>query len=245
MTISDLVVIYFSIGAPCGVYVYFQFRGSSAQTKLWLKTVSAFFFWMPTVFRLLLNNKFIQNSFSPDQENDAPFLAREEKLYSIQKRLEKFSVESKYETSIYQFREMLQRYIGLTFAVQSASENRTEINKDFFVAAQNKNAEIAARCFQRRNRERLFFHQRLARQDFLLFVSDAFITVADRENFARLISEFVEVLQDGDAHIALEKICTDNSQRKNYPAVNSLEKDLWNPQEHKLSTANSISTLLP
>ncbi|MDQ6788130.1 MAG: hypothetical protein M3033_15100 [Acidobacteriota bacterium] len=245
MTISDLLVIYFSIGAPCGVYVYFQVRGKSAPKKLWLKALFTFFFWMPTAVRFLLHNKSIRTVFySETEDENLPSFEREQKLYSIQKHLENFLLESNLKISIYEFREMLQRYIGLTFAAQGETEKQTETNLEFFYASQNKNPEIAARCFQRRNRERLLFHQTLARQDFLRFVAEASAFIADKENSVRLIVEFVKILEDGEAQIAIEKILAECSQRKNHCAVNYLEKDLWKPQKRKPSPANSISTLL-
>lgn len=233
MTISDLLVIYFSIGAPCGVYVYFQIRNQTTPEKLWLKTLFTFVFWVPTAVRFLLNNNFVRSTIYHEiNKKNRHLPEREQKLYLIEKHFEKFLVKSNFRISIYEFREMLQRYVGLTFAAQNRPEKSLTVNKELFYAAQNKNFEIAAKCFQRRNRKRLFFHQTLARKDFLQFVLQMFSVIADREDFAKSVIEFVEILEDREAQTAVKKILADNSQRGNYSAVNILEKDLWTPQEH-------------
>ena len=239
MTISDLLVIYFSIGAPCGVYVYFQIRSKTTPKELWLKTLFTFVFWVPTAVRFLLKNILIRPAVYYEKNDKSPLSPeREQKLYLIEKHLENLLVKSDLRISIYEFREMFQRYVGLTFAAQNESEEFLIINKELFYAAQNRNFEIADKCFQRRNRKRLFFHQTLARKDFLQFASQMVPIIADRENFAKSVIELVKILEDHEAQIAIKKILADNPQTGNYSAVNSLEKDLWKPPEHKLSTAN-------
>jgi hypothetical protein len=233
MKITDLLIIYFSAGAPVAVYFYFQNRERMDFRMLRLKTLLTFFFWLPSVYQFFLKNKFLQKTFFS--------IERERKLYEIQKQFERVLRESGSRVSIYEFRETLDRYVGLTLAAQA--ETSVETSKEFFRAAKNKNVELAAKCFNRRNRQRLFFHQTSARQDFLQIIENFFVATSDKKDFAVLTCEFVEVLREFEAQKSLEKIFAEKSPNDKRLSVKVLEQDLWKHETRKPLTANSISTL--
>lgn len=242
MEITDLLIIYFSAGAPVAVYFYFQNRDRLNLEKLRLKTLFIFFFWLPSAFRFLLRNKFFQKTFLP-KLNKKPFFLnkREKKLYEFQKQLENTLQENNSGISIFELRETLDRYVGLTLAVRA--ETSVETGKEFFRAAENKNAELAAKCLYRRNRQRLFFHQTSARQDFLHVIKTLFLNTSDKKNFVVLTCEFVKALQDFEARKLLEKLFAGKSSNDKHHSFMISEKDLWKHETRKPLPANSISTL--
>ncbi len=242
MKITDLLIIYFSAGAPVAVYFYFQNRDRLNLKKLRLKTLSSFFFWLPSAFQLLLRNQLLQNAFL-SKRNKKPFFStkREKKLYKFQKQLEKILQKTSSGISIFELRETLDRYVGLTLAARE--ETSVETGKEFFRAAENKNVELAAKCLYRRNRQRLFFHQTSARQDFLHVIKTLFLSTYDKKNFVVLTCEFVKALQDFEARKLLEKLFAGKSSNDKHLSFKISKKDLWKHETRRPLPANSISTL--
>jgi hypothetical protein len=242
MKITDLLIIYFSAGAPVAVYFYFQNRDRLNLKKLRLKTLLTFFFWLPSTFELLLRNKFFQNVFFL-KRNKNPFFSnkQEKKLYEFQKQLENTLQENNPGISIFELRETLDRYVGLTLAART--ETSVETSKELFRAAENKNVELAAKCLYRRNRQRLFFHQTSARQDFLHVIKTLFLNTYDKKNFVVLTCEFVKALQDFEARRSLEKLFAEKSSNDKRLSFKISEKDLWKHETRKPLSAKSISTL--
>ncbi len=146
--------------------------------------------------------------------------------------------------SIYEFRETIDRYIGLTYANQSNTRKANLADKEFFRISENKNIELAAICLDRRNQKRLFFHHKGARQDFLHFINQLSETNADRKIISNLAVEFVRILNDLEAETTLEKMFMETSQTDKYFAVKQLEKPIWNTEIHKPLPTKQISTRL-
>ncbi|HXG83490.1 MAG TPA: hypothetical protein VNI84_05615 [Pyrinomonadaceae bacterium] len=242
MNITEFLVIYFSIGAPFGVYTYFQNRVESNRNGSRLKTLAAFFFWLPAAFRLIRRYEFFDKAvFYFRNKKYSLNFPREKNAFAIQKRLEKLFMRNDSGISIFEFRETLESYAGLTFA--GKAETAGEAGNEFFEAAKNKNVELAAKCFYRRNRARLFFHQTSARQDFLRVIDALFAAVSDKRKFVELTFEFVDALEDFAARALLEKIFVDNPLEQKHFAEKKLEKNVWKPQICRLPNADSISTL--
>jgi hypothetical protein len=212
MNISDYLIIYFSIGAPFGVYTYFQTRLELNQNRSRQKALAAFFLWMPVAFRLIRAYKFFDDITSGVKYKKIPINSlSEENLPAIQKKMEKFLSVNDSQISIFEFRETSERYAGLTAALKIETTGAKEAGKYFFKAAKNNNAELAAKCFYRRNRARLFFHQTSARKDFLHTIAALFPAVSDKQRFAALTLEFTDALKDFEARAALEKFLVENS----------------------------------
>lgn len=185
--------------------------------------------------RLLRENKILNKSVLAES-------IQEKRLNLIQKQLEKYFQESSLKISIYEFRETIDRYIGLTLANQSHSEKISLTEKEIFRISENKNIELAAICLSRRNQKRLSFHQKGARQDFLYIINKLLEFSQRKEVINNLVIEFVKTLNDLVARNELEKMFTKTSQTDKYFAVKQLEKDLWNTEIHKPSPTNSITT---
>ncbi len=243
MNLIDFIIIYLACGAPFGVYYFLQSRNETESPVIWLKIFLTFFFWIPFAFLLvrqfLVSNKNLQSNYYLTPA----FEARDEgNIYLIQKEIEKKFSESRLEFSLFEFRETLERYVGLTLANQETFTKVSEQEKEIFRIAENSNIELAANCLHRRNRKLLAFHQTEARQDFLQLIRKLSGSMTDKKNLENLAIDFVRLLKDKQALNSLEKIFATNLQTDILPSVLHGEKDLWNPQEHKLLRAQPNST---
>lgn len=235
MNLTDYLIIYLACGAPFSVYYFLQNRTKSVSSKLWLNTLITFAFWIPIAARLLRENKIFSNSVSAEA-------IQEKKLNLIQKQLEKCLQESSLKISIYEFRETIDRYIGLTLANQIHGEKISVAEKEIFRISENENVELAAICLSRRNQKRLSFHQTGAQQDFLHIINKLSEFSERKEIIGNLAVGFVKTLNDLEAKNQLEKMFMETSQTDKYFAVKQLEKDLWNTEIHKPLPTNPIST---
>lgn len=247
MNFNDLIIIYLACGAPLGVYYFLQHRRTANVKSLWLKTFVNFLFWMPFAFQLLLENKSLKklfrNIFDSNTVSDSTI---EKRIAPLRKNLETSIIKNIPQTSenipslsVFEVREVFDRYIGLTIARQIEDKNSQfdRMENDFYKISSHKNASLATICAARRNRQRLFFHQTEARQDFL-----SLINVTGNENFRRQIIEFVGLLEDTEAQIALEKIFARKAQTEKLSSVKDTEKDLWKSEIRKPLPINQLTS---
>lgn len=239
MKFSDLLIIYLASGSPFAVYFFLQSRKVLTPFKLWIKTFFVFIGWILFALNFIKIYKSSAKSEVLVYKNDI-----EKKLFSAQKEFEAILLENKSNVSIYEFREVLERYVGLTLALQNENAELNESMREFSRVSGNKNPEISAVCFQRRNRERLFFHHTGARRDFLKIVTLLSEFNSTENKFRVLASEFVKLLNDSAALTELEIIWRASSQIDDINTVKYSEKDLWKTETHKPLPVNHISTHL-
>jgi len=243
MNLTDFIIIYLACGAPFGVYYFLQSRNKTESPIIWLKIFLTFFFWIPFALLFVRQFLFSKKVLHPNYHSTSVFEAKDNgNIYLIQKEIEKKISESRLKVSLFEFRETLERYVGLTLANQEASTKVSERGKEIFRIAENSNVELAANCLHRRNRKLLAFHQTEARKDFLQMIGKLSDSMTDKKNLENLAIGFVRLLKDKQAEKNLEKIFAANLQTDIPPSVLHLEKDLWNPQEHKLLHAQPNST---
>lgn len=224
MSPIDFLIIYFSCGAPFGVHFFLHHRRSN---RLILKTLLIVVVWIPYAFRLL--HQKVTKEFPT------------ERLENIQKEIEKILPK---EFSVFDFRETVERYVGLTLANQLENDQPTAKEINFFQLFQNKNVKLAAKCLNRRNRKLLLLHQTQARQDFLQTLAILFETAEDKENLGRMAVEFVNLLKDGEAGVSVKNLIKSQKQMPEPFAVNELEKDLCKSETHKPRPSNQIPVRL-
>lgn len=230
MNLYDFLIIYLAAGAPLGVYYFLHERKRPDFKHLWIKTLLNFLFWAPFAVRLLRQNKISVDTFNNVfGEKSSPDADAEKIIHSIRKRFEKIYLETGLDISIYEFREVLERYSGLTRAGQFEEGNSqtARYDNEFFRIADHKNAELAAICLERRNRRRLSFHQTEARLDFLQLLSGLSDSGSEKEILFRTAIEFVTELGDDAALDALKKMFEPEWQTKTVASVRNAETDLW------------------
>jgi hypothetical protein len=245
MNAFEIFILYLSCGAPFGVYFFFQHRKNSRRAPIVLKSFLTVFVWIPYALRLLNANVTKKLSVSkPGAAVDADSGFLKKRLDEIEKQMQQILVGSRTETSVFEFREVFQRYSGLTLALRLRADEIGENEREVFKIANHENAELGAKCLHRRNRLRLEFHQRLASRDFLKLLAKFSFCEAEKLRAAAL--EFATLLDDGETRRAIENLfaaASDSSpQISQDSAVKQGEKEevaVWNAKEHKPPLASS------
>lgn len=239
MNLTDTIIIYLTFGAPFGVYYFLQNRRRKNPASLWLKSILIFIFWIPFAFLLFRRKIDFRNSFGIPNKTKAN--KPNEILYVLQKRIEKSLTASDLKISIYELREIVERYVGLSLAEADKSFKISEREKEIFRISKIKNTELGAVCLTRRNRNRLFFHHTEARKDFLHLIEKLLESDFKRVELEQAAIELVNFLQDRDALKSLEKMFERSLQSDARESVKLTEKDLWKTETRKLSTVKLIS----
>lgn len=243
MNLRDLIIIYLACGAPFGVYYLLQNRNLSETKFLWLKSLSRFVFWIPFALHLVARKSFFTklytNSFDKPSVSDAK---KEFEIERIKKFFENLMLKKDFALSIYEFREIFDRYVGLTIEIQKDNNEVSSTEKEIFRITNHTNKNIAEICLNRRNRRRLSFHQKLARQDFLE-VFDKFITIfSETQTLFDESFNLIQLLNDFEAQYKLEKLLKKTLQSPQKLFVNNLEKELWKSEKQNPLPANQISS---
>ncbi len=240
MDFFDWLIIYLTCGAPLGVFYFLQNRKNHTGVQLWLKTFLTFIFWLPFGFRLLANKA--GGNFTVSKKIFSKTSKTEEEIYLFRKQLEETLRKSSARISIFEFREVFERYVGLTIAGNSGSEKIPATEKEIFRVENKGNVEIGAICLNRRNLKRLEYHQTQARQDFFQSIDWLAALASDKRNFVKSAADFFRLLKDSEAQLALEKISCDISQNEKDFAVKISEH--YKRKTEKLKPAAAKSTAM-
>ena len=235
MTIPDILIIYFSFGAPFAVYHFIQNRQTS-KLRLAFGTAFHFLFWMPLVVRfglaLILESTRI-NDFAKADDSDAEL---EKDIRKSQSDIaDRFRLGARH-ISIHEFREILDRYVGLSLLVKHPVSGMAEPHHEFFAIANRKNIELAFICFERRNRARLLRHHIDARADFLKVIKK--YSFQDDQILQSAV-HLVERLEDLPALAEL----LENSYKRS-SSVRELREsgeDLWLPEIQQASKSERLT----
>jgi hypothetical protein len=229
MNIFDFFIIYLSCGAPFGVYHFFLNRKKLTSTSLYVKSFLTVFVWIPYAF-ILLNDfatkRTLANQFARKAQSDA-------RLFEIQKLLLQLQADSKEKISVFEFREILERYAGLTECCSTFDDTPNAAEVEIYRISLRKNSHIAANCLHRRNRHRLEFHQTNAREDFLQLISKLKSSVSDTEKLQHLAIELAKAVNDPETVDSIDQIFRKTPQSSKVFNVSKVENDVWNPREHK------------
>lgn len=234
MKFSDILIIYLACGAPFGVYFFLQHRTEQNSKNIFLKSAALAFVWIPYALRLL--HDFITINFRQNNLKESAA----DKLSELQKQISQALFDSDSGISVFEFREVIERYTGLTLALNAVDEFPSESEEEIFRVALRQNIKLGAECLRRRNRSRIELHQTIARKDFLQLISELSRTVKDIENLRNLTAEFVKTLGDTEAQNVLREIFDNALQSGNKNYVRHLENEIWTPKEHQLSSADKI-----
>lgn len=236
MNFIDFLIIYFAVGAPLGVYYFFQKTDDRNSRIYLLRVFFAFVFWIPAAIQLFLqkieSKAFFKNKFEKNSFSDA---RRVENLNECQKKLEELFFNCRPEISLFDLRETIERFVGLTVSSQNVGNKPNAAEENILRAANSANISISAECLRRRNLNRLFYHQKLARQDFLQLISKILAFPSIQKELKAASFEFAELLNDEQTKTALVQMFEKNSQIESYYASKYSEKDLWNSKQPELA----------
>ena len=146
----DLTVVYFAFGAPLGMYEIARNRRSPKAVALAAVHFVLWPFFAIASLRSLAGQ--------PEQ--------------SLERRIDELRTE--FETEAFntesgrEFRDVYARYTGLALALRAGNGGGSS---ELFDIAGHHDGRLASKCFDRRNRRRLEFHQLQARNEFDEMVS--------------------------------------------------------------------------
>ncbi len=238
----DFLIIYLAGGAPFGVFYFLTHQKKQIGFQIWLKTFFTFVFWMPFAFRLLKNS--IERNVFTEQPDFAEVDADIPKLARFQKQFEEVLRKSELPVSVFEFREVFERYANLTLVSAIDTAETTETETGIFRIVNNGSVEIGAICLRRRNLKRLVVHQIEARRDFFNIVSRLVAVVYDRQSFVNTVTDFFRLLKDAEAQQMLEKISLDGSLNAKQFPDNFSEYYLWNTKKPESQTAKQTAAQL-
>ncbi len=242
MNYTDLIIIYLAGGSPFGVYYFFNSNGN--KKLVWLKSVLIIFVWIPYAFQLLYSNvtSKLNNSKLSDISNQQNTLRNN--LAKLQRGFEDYLPTNKAEMSLFELREIIERYSELTTIQSELNGKPANHEKEIFRINGNNEIEISAICLNRRNHKRLLSHQTQAKSDFLKSLRILFNSTKDVKKLGEHSIEFVKLLNEDEALISVFELYKEFSQTLQESNVSNSEKDLWTTQEPKQSNTKQISIRL-
>lgn len=234
MDFFDLFIIYLACGAPFGVYYFVDHRDRS--NRVFFKSLLVALFWFAAAFQLLRKH-FAKGMTRAGRSGQLSF--RDDEILETKKRLEAVLIKDKAGATVFEVREVLDRYTGLTCAAFDRDQ-QTAPDDEFFRMAGNENAPLAARCHQRRNRKLLFFHQTLAGRDFLKTISGYVSRFPDDPEIGKISLKLVRLLRDEETEKRLKLIVGGRLQSRDQTSVPETEKEIWINELQQPSTARPL-----
>ena len=229
MTLLDALIIYFACGAPLGAYYFIKNRHD--KSALWLKTILVTILWIPFSAKLL-HRKFWTKVEKRKKDNDHSINSQDIQLLAILKSdLEQFVPKEQSNISLFDFREMIERYAGLTIAIQSNNGLSVNHQHEIFRISQSNNIELSSLCFNRRNRQKLLVHQTQARMDFIETMKNLSVVYKGNENLDEYAIRFVSYLKDKETKNLFDNKSFSHPPKGKCTAVGFSGEDLWTPQE--------------
>lgn len=241
MNLFEFLIIYLACGAPVAVNYYFQ-NQARRNEKIAARAFFVFLGWLPfflnssfpSAFRWLKRGGEINEDFYS-------FSVCEEKIYSTQKQLENIFLASGLELTVFEFREIVERYIGLSVAAENETSRATAAEEKVFHIAGLKKVELPALCLHRRNGKRLVRHQSQARRDFLQLIANLSVSHSNCEKLCALAIKFVTLLNDAEAEKSIRDLLPETAELNDDFAAANSEKILWNTEEPSPTLAKQIS----
>ena len=213
MTLNDLAIIYLAAGSPFAVHRFLHLSASSLPARL--ASACAHLAVWPLQAAAVVGRLFAMRPAGATAGDD---------LDQIRSGFERALLDTLDDRSIFQYREVFDRYAGLALAVSSTSA--IDENELFRVAG-SKDPELSNVCLNRRNRKRLEFHHIQARNDFLAAVSKLSDEAAAENGIRDLAVRLAVLVRDGEAMRELEVIFPGQNGRKF--SVSNTELEVWKP----------------
>jgi hypothetical protein len=200
MSLIDFTILYFACGSPFAVYYFLQNRNLLKAAIIWM-------LWIPYSIRLFHAKVTSRLIFDKKSASDS-------EIEVIQKEIEQIMFENDTKFSLFEFREVFERYVGLTLSNKQKNDQIGENETEVFRVAKRENVKLGAICLHRRNQFKLKYHQTLARRDFLKAINEF------QSKKLKLFSlKLFRILEDNEAEKTLN--------------INKSELELWNTNQPK------------
>jgi hypothetical protein len=179
--------------------------------------------------------------FDKSPESDAK---KEIEIEEIKKGFENIFAKKTFSFSIYEFREIFDRYVGLSVEVQAETGEIQPAETEIFRVTNHNNKKLAEICLNRRNRKRLTFHQKLARRDFFEILYKLIEHSEQPQNLFDKASRLAALVKDSEALKTIENQSQESLQTGRPQDVRNSGEEIWKSDKHKPQTDNKISTNL-
>ena len=186
MTLSEILIIYLSLGAPVGVY-FLQRQADTLDRSRTVRIVLAFVLWpaalVGTIARGDRPTTAALSARTVDESHDQLI----QTIFEIAKR-DLSRLGRGQETA--QFREMVERYSGLLGS--RSSETGSDMILEFCSAAGHPNPKLAAACHLRRFAQRLDSHAAAASDE----IREFFRSTQTSDELRSAMASLAEMLGD-------------------------------------------------
>jgi hypothetical protein len=160
MALTELIIIYLACGCPVGVY--YVTRGGRGNSLSDLAAVAAHFAFWP-IFAAALCMAWFSGS------NEAAASDLDSAVGSIRNRIESIAYDNRSTPAVFEFREVFARFTGLTMALKFNEKGM--LPEGVRGLLDRENVLAASACLDRRNRQRIVFHQVQSRNEFVSLIS--------------------------------------------------------------------------
>ncbi|NNE65282.1 MAG: hypothetical protein HKN33_01850 [Pyrinomonadaceae bacterium] len=229
MRLIDLIFVYLSIGSAYAAFYYFRLDTPNGRKNGGLiSSVGAALIWpyflTSAVTQTFRTSDFL-NVFGTNYRSDSN-LTKNRGLIKARKRLEDEFGKHAGGARIFEFRDTLDRYIGLTHA-----ENGFDADAQLeILEVAGSDSEIQRRCLLRRNLEKLTTHRNRARSEFIAMLPDKVQRNGEQEIIGGLALDFVNILEDGVAAETLFELYPYPQQQSGTGKVPDRETQTWEPR---------------
>jgi len=159
MNVTDLIIIYLACGSPFGLHPITKRKPAPSGID-WVSVISSFVLW-PLFAAALIAKQIFPNA----ERAEAEIHNRTEE---IRLDIERLAFSGQPISSLFEFREVFYRFVGLSVASNAVSKRSPD---EIFEISGHANKSLASRCLARRNSKRLAFHQERVSSEFADLIS--------------------------------------------------------------------------
>ncbi|MGI8813067.1 MAG: hypothetical protein ACR2IH_11175 [Pyrinomonadaceae bacterium] len=168
VTLGEFLIIYFSLGAPVAMHASLQDCEGSRALFI-CRALLTFALWPAALLLTIFGDKPPHIRFTNDHSNDE-LRSLTENLVALFKTVGKTGAnDTPVSSEVRTFRELCERYAGLSHAALVTETDRASLDTVFEIAG-HPNGALASICVRRRDLRRLRQHRDAAAVEFRQFV---------------------------------------------------------------------------
>ncbi len=204
MTYFDIAIIYFSLGAPLGVYSFLQMNGTRTRFTSSVRAIGSMIFWpvyaallLYPGFRAVFASTFANKDFAQLAKADSEILiATQNTLANLKESLAVFPrAEAARHYSV------VERFAELGLMLKHPNTQDDAKFSDLLSAAGHLNLRIGAKCLERRNQRNVLKHHNAARTEVVELVKGLSV---DQKAVRSTILELGEIVDPLNIPLAVQ-----------------------------------------
>lgn len=197
MTFSELLIIYFAVGAPFGVIELFKTKPGPVSVSLLWATAALCLWPVLALQTLLATSK--RRDFNNGSDESSSFDAE------IAGKVREVLIDSGHLRD-HGFRSALEHYAALTSSASNSAIPDLAQATEILSIGGHKNEEIGAVCIARRNRKRLRLHQERATADLYDAIGACLNAKTIKIRTAKQVAHLCKVLNDDATAALIERL---------------------------------------